>query len=173
MRQFIRHTDSLIGSAIMRWPESLKPLMQLFTLLGQPVITIGVVGLLFFYGATTSNFFYLQSSLLAFVTIVMTSLIKLFLRRARPKNDYVKNMLFQTYSFPSGHAAGALISYGLLAVYASVKWPELALLCWIVALILSFLIGVSRVFLGAHYASDVFGGWLIGAIGLLFIIFVL
>ena len=79
-------------------------------------------------------------------------------------------MLFQTFSFPSGHAAGAVVSYGLAAAVIGGKWPEYALAAWVIAFIIWVLVGLSRIYLGAHYASDVIGGWIVGFAGLLLIL---
>jgi membrane-associated phospholipid phosphatase len=66
-------------------------------------------------------------------------------------------------AFPSGHAASAAATCGLLAVLATERWPERARDIWIAAVLLAFGIGASRVVLGVHWASDVAGGWCFGA----------
>jgi membrane-associated phospholipid phosphatase len=67
------------------------------------------------------------------------------------------------YSFPSGHALGALVC---LAVIAASMAPELShsarRLLWSVCGFLIVLVGASRVELGVHYPSDVLAGWLLG-----------
>lgn len=63
-----------------------------------------------------------------------------------------------SYSFPSSHATNMGGSMTLLAL----AYPPWAWLCAVVA----FLVGLSRVYLGVHYPSDVLGGWILGiAIG--------
>ena len=64
-------------------------------------------------------------------------------------------------SFPSGHAQGAMVYYGLIAAVVARRWVT-ALLGVII-----FLVGFSRAYLGVHYPHDVVAGWLIGA-GLLY-----
>ena len=63
----------------------------------------------------------------------------------------------QGYSFPSGHASGAVAAYGSLAVYEKNRK-----LLWVLALVLPLLVGFSRVYVGAHYPTDVLCGWLLG-----------
>lgn len=62
------------------------------------------------------------------------------------------------YSFPSGHAQNAFVSFGALAWFLKRRWVTL------LAVVLIFLIGFSRIHLGVHYPMDVLGGWIFGAI---------
>ena len=65
----------------------------------------------------------------------------------------------QGYSFPSGHAANAVTIYGSLAAHEKNRK-----LLWALAVILPLLVGFSRVYVGAHYPTDVFAGWALGAL---------
>lgn len=92
-------------------------------------------------------------------------ILKNIVGRTRPDTPYVQKMWPTTHSFPSGHAVGAAILYGmwgyLLAQHAQgAAYP--AILGGTVVLIL--LIGYSRLYLGAHYILDVLGGFIIGGI---------
>lgn len=62
------------------------------------------------------------------------------------------------YSFPSGHAQNAFLSFAPIAWFLKKRWVTL------LAVMMIFLIGFSRIPLGVHYPSDVLGGWLIGAL---------
>ena len=65
----------------------------------------------------------------------------------------------QGYSFPSGHSSNAAALYGSLAVHERRrKW------LWALAICLPLLVGFSRVFVGAHFPTDVLCGWLLGAL---------
>jgi undecaprenyl-diphosphatase len=110
----------------------------------------------------------------AAATIGINAIIKLLFQRDRPETGYVEEMLIHSYSFPSGHSAGSMVVYGLVAYLALHSLPA----PWgmIVAILLGILIlsiGISRIYLGAHFATDVLGGWLIGAIGLAIIILII
>lgn len=65
----------------------------------------------------------------------------------------------QGYSFPSGHAASSVAAYGSLAAHEKKRK-----LLWALAFLLPLLVGFSRVFVGAHYPTDVLCGWLLGAL---------
>lgn len=173
MKSAIHAFDRAIGRQVAELPTRIRPLMEFFTLLGQPPFTVGIAAAVVGYGVALNKSFYFMAGSIAIVTLILTSLLKLFLHRARPRNDYVRGMLFQTFSFPSGHASGALVSYGMAALIISVRWPEWVIVTWICALALTFFISLSRIYLGAHYASDVIGGWIVGAIGLIAILLIL
>ncbi|TVM17951.1 hypothetical protein DPQ33_07525 [Oceanidesulfovibrio indonesiensis] len=68
-------------------------------------------------------------------------------------------------SFPSAHASGALTVYGFLGYLAirTIRTPGHRAEAIYILFVYIGLIGLSRVFLGVHYATDVLGGWLLGA----------
>jgi len=70
------------------------------------------------------------------------------------------------YSFPSGHAMMSVALYGFLILLLCAKRHKHRKL-WVTALLLLiFLIGISRVYLNVHYATDVLGGWFFGLVWL-------
>jgi membrane-associated phospholipid phosphatase len=90
--------------------------------------------------------------------------LKAVIHRNRPEFA-VRFLHRQSFSFPSGHAFGSMVVYGLLAYllmtfYRPAHRARKVILAGIAALILS--IGVSRVYLGVHYPSDVIGGFAAG-----------
>ena len=87
--------------------------------------------------------------------------------RPRPTADLVQTWgAGFGYSFPSGHAAAALAFYGLLAliVFVNVKDKVIRSLAVGFAFSMVALVSLSRVYLGAHWPSDVLGGYLMGAL---------
>ncbi|MER1987332.1 MAG: phosphatase PAP2 family protein [Solibacillus sp.] len=87
-----------------------------------------------------------------------------FLKRVfqRPRPEIIDQ--FSTFSFPSGHAVHGLL-YLLTIAYVfnrNVTSKRASLIVWLTAIILSLLIGVSRITEGRHFASDVLAGWLLG-----------
>jgi undecaprenyl-diphosphatase len=109
--------------------------------------------------------------LLAFVWLVgpaggalLDTVLKVAFERERPalRDPAINEM---TMSFPSGHSMGSLIGYGLLAylvvLTARPKWLRVVAVVGLALLVLA--IGFSRIYLGAHYPSDVIGGYIVGA----------
>lgn len=90
-------------------------------------------------------------------------LLKALLQRDRPAID--ADIGAVGYSLPSGHAMGAMIFYGFLAylIIRSQRGTSLKLLLSLLMLLFIVLIGVSRVYLNAHYASDVLAGFIAGS----------
>lgn len=94
--------------------------------------------------------------------------LKTMVGRERPALGWVAET---GYSFPSGHSAGSLVIYGLLAWLLAMHLQggkRLAVVLLAVALALG--IGVSRVLLRVHYASDVLAGWLLAVAWLALVI---
>ena len=95
------------------------------------------------------------------VVIAAYSLLKVMFSRERPRL-FDKIALPTGYSFPSGHAMSAVGIYGviaaaLIALYPRARRPVIA-----AAIALIAMIGLSRIYLGVHWPSDVIGGFLGG-----------
>lgn len=82
--------------------------------------------------------------------------LKAFFHRARPEIQIVAE---HGYSFPSGHSFTAALVYGLLAVLAW-RWAPRSRGAFVLLCVsLAVLVGISRIVLGVHYATDVIGGF--------------
>jgi undecaprenyl-diphosphatase len=91
---------------------------------------------------------------------VLNSLLKLAFQRPRPELAYIH---LETYSFPSGHAAGSAAVYGALAFLLARqvgRWRRIG--CAFAFVVLVCAIGFTRLYLGLHYLSDVLAGFSIG-----------
>jgi undecaprenyl-diphosphatase len=94
---------------------------------------------------------------------VIDTVLKDVVRRARPAlPDPVAEA--SGYSFPSGHALGTVVIFGmtLLLVLPLLRRPAARAAAWVVAVGCVALVGFARVALGVHYVSDVLAGWLVG-----------
>ncbi|MFN2418517.1 MAG: phosphatase PAP2 family protein [Candidatus Limnocylindria bacterium] len=107
--------------------------------------------------------------LIGAVTIALASigngLFKVTIARARP--DLLEPIVVEHgFSFPSGHSALGMVAYGVLGVLVMRSRLPIAARRRIVAAlgILIMLIGVSRVWLGVHYPTDVLAGWTAGIV---------
>jgi len=86
-------------------------------------------------------------------------LIKMLFRRPRPEGEWGKiYRIADPHSFPSGHAARAMV-LAVLSIQTSSGWVIAIFFLWAV------LVGLSRITLKLHYLLDVIAGWLLGAAG--------
>jgi undecaprenyl-diphosphatase len=145
-------------------PAWIEPALLDLTALGGPT----VLGLLVI---SVTGFLALQrryrTALFIFITastgmVVGYGMKALFLR---PRPTVVPQLRPVTEtSFPSGHAMQSAIVFltlgALLMRIADGRVTKLY--CFVMAMLLSFLVGVSRVYLGVHYPTDVLGGWIVG-----------
>jgi undecaprenyl-diphosphatase len=108
-----------------------------------------------------------REALLVLIAVVggqiLSSLLKLGIDRPRP--DLVPHLTdVQTLSFPSGHAMMSAVTYltlgSMLAGIVPGRATKIYVLC--VAVLITLMVGVSRIYLGVHWPSDVLAGWCAG-----------
>jgi len=98
--------------------------------------------------------------------------LKLIYQRSRPEPLF-EYAVPNSYSFPSGHALGSFCFFGILAwiVAANVKSTMGKIEIYVTAALLILSIGLSRIYLGVHYPSDVLAGYLVASVWTLTVIF--
>ncbi|MFA5994070.1 MAG: phosphatase PAP2 family protein [Parcubacteria group bacterium] len=159
---------------IMQWVMSVRnsvltDVFLFFTFMGSMsvIVYFGIVVLL-----VLSLFKQGRSMQFLFVSVVGAELLnrtlKIAIGRMRP--DAMLSLTSSDgYAFPSGHAAAATTFYGALLF---IIWPwcqnrwQKNLAAFLVGMMI-FLVGLSRIYLGVHWATDVVGGWLFGIMILL------
>lgn len=103
---------------------------------------------------------------------ILNSLLKISFKRLRPSIDNLVDAL--GYSFPSGHSMGSMIFYGFigyLIIKSETRSLRTKIICSIILIVFILMIGISRIYLNAHYPSDVIAGFSAGFIWLRMCIF--
>lgn len=101
-------------------------------------------------------------------SVIINNLIKIIVRRERP--DYLRMVMEKSYSFPSGHAMISVLFFGSIIYLVNkynLKYKKLITFSLSTFVLL---VGISRIYLGVHYLTDVVGGYLLGFIVLFLII---
>lgn len=101
----------------------------------------------------------LQVAFILTTSNYLNSIVKMLFASPRPYwvSGLVEPLSVEsTFGIPSGHAQNAAALWGMMAAHLRKPWA------WIVAAVLVFLIGFSRLYLGMHFLHDVLAGWLIG-----------
>jgi undecaprenyl-diphosphatase len=145
-------------------PAWLEYAMLDITALGGPtvlaLVVLAVVGFLLLQTMY-------RNALVVLATSMSGALVSMVLKHAfmRPRPTIVPHLReVLSTSFPSGHAMQSAILYLTLGTMLMrlADRRVTKVYCLAVAVVLTFLVGVSRVFLGVHYPTDVVGGWIIG-----------
>lgn len=141
----------------------LQPVTQLG---GTPAMAVVAVAVLLAEGVAGRPRRGVAAALTVGLAATVNGGIKRVVDRARP--DLLPPIMAEAgYSFPSGHSASAMVAYGVVAVLIArrawlPRWLRTAAAACCVGAV--GLVGLSRVYLGVHFPSDVLGGWLLGGV---------
>ncbi len=161
-----RFDDSIRGFVHSFATPFLTEVMRLASFLGSTLFLV-LLGLVVF-----GVFYYLKrrraAILFAITTIGATILLvslKLAFHRVRPE-PFFDTILPTSFSFPSGHSLASFCFYLALAAIVTNRIKNLSfkIIIWIFSAALVLLIGISRIYLGVHYPSDVVAGFVVGFI---------
>nr|WP_299242234.1 phosphatase PAP2 family protein [uncultured Halomonas sp.] len=141
--------------------------------LGRDFTALGGVGVLVFITLITFGFLllsrYYRASMFLLASVggglLASTLLKLLFDRPRP--DLVSHgSIVYTASFPSGHSMMAAVTYLTLAALLIRIQPRWRLKAYLLlaALLVTVLVGISRVYMGVHWPTDVLAGWTAGAV---------
>jgi undecaprenyl-diphosphatase len=156
IRVFVHSFASPFLTEVMRFASFLGSTLFL-VLLG-----IAVFGIFYYVKRRRAAVLFAITTIGATVLLVT---LKLAFNRARPE-PFFDTVLPDSFSFPSGHSLASFCFYLALAAIVTnrVKNRSLQITIWIFAAALVLLIGISRIYLGVHYPSDVLAGFVIGFI---------
>ena len=166
-------TDEVLDGETKRFDDATRAAVHQFA---TPALTATMRGMsfvgstLFLATATVALFIWFMSRkwrreawLLAITmagAAILNTTLKLTFRRARPV-PFFDLTAPETYSFPSGHSLASFCFFGALAALmtARIKTPRTKFIIWTTAALIVFSIGLSRIYLGVHYTTDVLAGF--------------
>lgn len=159
LKKTIRQFDKNVGSQIAKWPKSLYKPLSILCLIIHPVAILFLVLAGLVFSIYNDMVFHGILSLAVLVALFQADVLKMIFRRPRPKSIYVDNMVVRSYSFPSGHAYAATMLAGYVSVWLSggpfvISYVVIPVVMGVLALV----VALSRVYLKAHFPSDVFAG---------------
>jgi membrane-associated phospholipid phosphatase len=151
------------GLQIVLWIQNLgtwlTPVMKFFTFLGSTQFYLLVAPLILWCIDATLG---IRLGLFLMINGMVNTALKVVIHGPRPYwySNEVKVFGSAETSFgaPSGHAQNAVVVWGTLANHIKTR------AAWIIAVIIMFMIGISRLFLAVHFPHDVLLGWFFGAI---------
>jgi undecaprenyl-diphosphatase len=134
--------------------------MHAISLLGYEVLIFEVVIAFIVFAALRWKRAALWLAIAMIGSVLLDAALKYAYHRVRPEAFFGSPAKY--YSFPSGHALSSLCFYGVLAGLLSARaksvWLRVGI--WVLAATLVVAIGISRIYLGVHYPSDVLAGYL-------------
>lgn len=155
--------------------SSIDTLMLNITTLGNPEFVVVLITISFSLLLWYKRFWSAQILFLSCLgALILNQGLKLVFAKPRPQL-WTPLIVEHSYSFPSGHALGSAVLYGFLAVLLVREYPRYQIGIYSVAILLVGSIGLSRLFLGVHYPTDIIAGyavgllWLITCVGILHI----
>jgi len=107
------------------------------------------------------------------ISTIVNNILKIIFRRSRP--EVLALVVEDSYSFPSGHTMASVSMYGIL-MYIILKSninKKIKIILSVVLGIIPILVAISRVYLGAHFVTDVFGAFLVSIILILIEIYII
>lgn len=146
---------------------TLDLIMLKITQLGNPsfVVILVVITLSLLY----RKHYYQEAKIFLLASLgalILTTEMKLFFGKPRPQ--LWEHLIQETsFSFPSGHALGSMVLYGLIAYLLSKFYPQFSFLIYSLITIIIILIGLSRLYLGVHWPTDIIAGYGVGFLWLM------
>ena len=139
--------------------SSLTPIIKVITFFGGVIFLLPFSLILFIIIKNKKTGLLIGANLI--IIAILNQLLKFILQRPRPTEFRIINE--SGYSFPSGHSMVSMAFYGFLIylIYKNVKNKCLKVSLISILSFLIVMIGISRIYLGVHYTSDVLAGFLI------------
>jgi membrane-associated phospholipid phosphatase len=146
---------------------SLDALMLIITRLGNPEIVVFIVLCSAVWLWLSQRFLEVKVFAIACLgALILNQELKLFFAKPRPEL-WPRLINESSFSFPSGHALGSLVLYGFLSYVLAERFPRFSRWIYSIAVSIISAIGISRLYLGVHWPTDVLAGYAVGFLWLM------
>ena len=179
---FIELTESVQSDAVATYDEQISAevtswrspwLTEYFTFVTHVGDALGYVVVfvlctLIFYLVFKNWKYVIQISTVLILALSSNLILKQIINRARPTAEHLVEV--KTLSYPSGHAMMSMAFYGFL-IYLVHYFKLSRAATWLLTILLTILIlsiGISRIYLGVHFPTDIAGGFIAGFIWVVF-----
>ncbi|MEH2122855.1 phosphatase PAP2 family protein [Nostoc sp.] len=98
--------------------------------------------------------------------LILNTGLKLLFSKPRPELWH-RLITEKSFSFPSGHALGSMVLYGFIAYELAIHYPHFAKIIYTLTVIFIAAIGISRLYLGVHWPTDIIAGYGVGFLWLM------
>jgi membrane-associated phospholipid phosphatase len=143
---------------VQSWGSWLAAPMQFFSFLGtEQFFLIATPAIYWCWNARLG----LRLGIFLFISVSVNLALKLFIHGPRPYwiDTHVNAMAAESsFGPPSGHAQTAVVYWGTLAAGIARRWA------WALAMFIMLMVGLSRIYLGVHFPTDVLAGWVVGGL---------
>lgn len=164
MKNFLHAMEKIDQNWSSALREKLKysPYNKLFPLIGHvgnAVVTLSICLAMIIFGNSTVRHIGIGALISLVISHIVVQGLKYAIRRQRPPEHVGQgnfSILFDRYSFPSGHTTAAFS----IATSVSFSIPLLS----VIAFPLAAMVGISRIYIGVHYPTDVFAGFTIATV---------
>ena len=164
----VEHESPILDRSVSFWMHgfehpSLDSIMQFFSFVGRSqILACLAVGVLAWCWVNKDRAAFVGLLAVLAANETLNRILKSIFDRPRPTifEDFAS---LHSYSFPSGHAMGAVAGFGMMAVVVGRLVPPSKNWAYAGAVILALLIGLSRIYLGLHWVTDVLAGYAAGA----------
>ncbi len=169
------YDDFIIRHIIAFRSDFFTDFMKSMTLIGNLIGYVLIIPILTIFFIIRKNW---RLSLEITIVLLLSSGLNIILKNSigRERPPEIDRLVFADfYSFPSGHAMSAITFYGFIIYlcFILIKKAWLKYIIILLCITITILIGVSRVYLGVHYPSDILAGYIAGLAWLMFCIIIL
>ena len=161
--KYLYFDDLIHNNVMLLHSEMTTKVMKIFTFFGSTSFMVGLaIGIFLIYIIKKIYNKGISFPAVLIISTLINNIVKIIIRRKRP---VYMTVIENTFSYPSGHMMASTTGYGFLIYLIIVsnmpKKYKIFYSCFLSILILC--VGISRIYLGAHYFSDIFGGMILSS----------